>query len=88
MNGKNLIGPKIRERRVEIGLSQEIFAAKCNLKGWDISRGTLSKIEARIRRVSDAELLILATVLKCSVSDFYEGISLERAQSLVRGGIE
>jgi transcriptional regulator with XRE-family HTH domain len=88
MNGKNLVGPKVREWRIKLGLSQEIFAAKCNLQGWDISRGTLSKIEAQIRRVNDAELFILAIVLKCSVSDFYEGISHERAKSFVRGAAE
>lgn len=33
----------------------------------------LSKIEARLRRVNDAELLMLARVLKCGVADLYPG---------------
>lgn len=39
---------------------------KCQLDGLDISRGTLSQIEARLRRVKDDELLALAKVLKVS----------------------
>lgn len=84
MSGKNLIGPNLRELRMKKGFSQEVFAAKCNLKGWDISRGTLSKIEARIRRVNDAEMVILASALKCSVIELFEGIRLPQAQELVR----
>jgi hypothetical protein len=33
--------------------------------------GGLSKIEARLRRINDAELLMLAKVLKCTVAHLY-----------------
>ena len=52
-------------------LSQEAFAARLQIAGWDITRGGLSKIEARIRRVNDAELFVLAKVLQCELSDLY-----------------
>ena len=68
---QNLIGPTVRKLRMAAGLSQEALAAKLQVAGWDITRGGLSKIEARIRRVNDAELLVLATVLKCGLSDLY-----------------
>jgi transcriptional regulator with XRE-family HTH domain len=68
---QNLIGPTVRKLRMAAGLSQEALAAKLQVAGWDITRGGLSKIEARIRRVNDAELLVLAKVLKCGVADLY-----------------
>ncbi|MCC5790344.1 MAG: helix-turn-helix transcriptional regulator [Opitutales bacterium] len=88
MSGKNLIGPKVRELRIELGYSQEVFAAKCNLKGWDISRGTLSKIEAQLRRVNDAETFILAAALKCSVQILFESVRIQEAQKLMRNSLD
>ncbi|NWK54978.1 helix-turn-helix transcriptional regulator [Verrucomicrobiaceae bacterium N1E253] len=70
-NHKNVVGPVIRRMRVEAGLSQEKLAAKIQVAGWDLSRGGLSKIEAQLRRVNDAELLVLARALKCEVGDLY-----------------
>jgi transcriptional regulator with XRE-family HTH domain len=59
----NVVGPQIQKRRYELGLTQEQFAAKCQLRGFDISRGTLSQIEAQLRCVKDYELLLLAQAL-------------------------
>ena len=65
---KNIIGNKVREARRKSNprLSQKELAAKLELNGWKISRGTLSKIEAGIRQVTDYELMALANVLKVS----------------------
>jgi transcriptional regulator with XRE-family HTH domain len=68
---QNLIGPVVRRLRMAAGLSQEALAAKLQVAGWDLTRGGLSKIEARLRRVNDAELLMLAKVLKCGVAELY-----------------
>ncbi|MCG7978167.1 MAG: helix-turn-helix domain-containing protein [Candidatus Thiodiazotropha endolucinida] len=56
----NLIGPKVRELREKQQLTQEELVTKCNLLEWDISRGTLAKIEAQVRRVTDEEVALLA----------------------------
>jgi transcriptional regulator with XRE-family HTH domain len=53
------------------GLSQEALSTKLQLAGWDLSRGGLSKIEAGLRRVNDAELWILATTLACPLADLF-----------------
>ena len=53
------------------GLSQEGLAAKLQLGGWDLSRGGLSKIEAQLRRVNDAEIYLFAKVLKCEMGDLF-----------------
>lgn len=68
---QNIVGPVVRRLRMAAGLSQEALAAKLQVAGWDLTWGGLSKIEARLRRVNDAELLVLAKVLKCGVADLY-----------------
>lgn len=68
---QNIVGPVVRKLRMAAGLSQEALAAQLQVAGWDLTRGGLSKIEARLRRVNDAEVLVLATVLKCGLSDLY-----------------
>ena len=66
---KNVSGRLVQKFRGERNLSQEAFAAACQRFGWDVSRGTISKIEAGLRCVSDAEIVLLANVLRCSPSD-------------------
>ena len=57
---QNIVGPVIRELRDKKKMSQAQLVAKLNLMGWDLSRGTLAKIEAQIRCVADYEIPILA----------------------------
>ena len=57
---QNIVGPVIRELRDKRELTQAQLVAKLNIIGWDLSRGTLAKIEAQIRCVADYELPILA----------------------------
>ena len=67
----NYIGPRIREIRIEKTLSQKDLTAKCNVLGWDISRGTLAKIESKNRRVSDIEVLYLAKALGVDIDTLF-----------------
>jgi len=67
----NIVGPQIRRRRDELGLTQEEFAAQCQLGGLDISRGTLSQIEAQLRCVTDDELFALARLLKVTTDSLF-----------------
>lgn len=68
---QNLVGLQIRRLRMDAGLSQMAFAARLQLAGWDLSRAGLSKIEAGLRRVNDAELWMLAKTLGVAVTDLY-----------------
>ena len=65
---RNIIGKRVQEARGKFKppLSQEELAARLQINGWKISRGTLSKIEAEIRQVTDIEVMILAKTLKVS----------------------
>ena len=68
---QNLVGPQVRRLRLGAGLSQEALAAKLQLAGWDLSRGGLSKVEAGLRGVNDAEVWMLARVLSCPLADLF-----------------
>lgn len=65
---KNIVGRRVQEgrKRIKPPLSQKELAARLEIDGWDISRSTLSKIEAGIRQVTDIELMALAKALKVS----------------------
>lgn len=63
---KNIVGPHVRRRRDQLGWSQSALAAKCQVAGWDISRGIVAAIEGRVRWVGDFELVMLARVLHVS----------------------
>ena len=61
---RNIVGPQVRRVRVQIGLSQQELAGKCQLIGWDVGRETIAKIEGRTRWVADFELLNLSKALE------------------------
>ena len=67
----NIIGKQVSRLRTGLGISQDQLSAKCQRAGLDISRGTLAKIEAGVRCVSDSELLLLARALEVSVSELF-----------------
>ena len=68
---RNIVGPQVMRIRDSKGMSQADLATACQLKGWDVSRGVIARIEGRVRWVSDSELLELASVLKVPVQDLY-----------------
>lgn len=71
MGGQNIVGPQVGRLRYERGWSQDDLTGRLQRLGWGISRGTLAKIEARIRCVTDRELLLLARALKVRLDDLY-----------------
>lgn len=72
----NRVGPAVRLLRERQALTQEQLVARCNLLGWDISRGTLAKIESQVRRVTDYEVFWLAEALRVSVNDLFSGSAI------------
>lgn len=67
----NLIGPAVRRQREVQKLTQEQLVARCNLLGWDISRGTLAKIESQVRCITDIEVAKLASALKIDIQTLF-----------------
>jgi transcriptional regulator with XRE-family HTH domain len=73
----------VRRHRTAYGWSQTQLAARCQLAGWDISRGVVAAIEGRVRWVGDFEVAVLAHVLKTSlVSLFPEKINWREFKAL------
>ena len=65
---KNICGERLREARVVRRLRQEDLAARVQIKGVNIERDSISRIEIGTRFVSDFELKIFAEVLGVSVN--------------------
>lgn len=68
----NVIGPQVKFLREQSKMTQGQLAAQCNLIGLNISRGTLAKIEAKVRRVNDREVELLAKALKVDMAVLYD----------------
>ncbi|HUA67778.1 MAG TPA: helix-turn-helix transcriptional regulator [Candidatus Saccharimonadales bacterium] len=74
----NVVGAQIRKVRGKLGLTQEALAARCQLAGLDISRSTMGQIEARLRYVTDEELIVLASLLGVTADELYPDEILKR----------
>lgn len=74
----NVVGPQIRKVRGKLELTQESLAARCQLVGLDISRSTMGQIEARLRYVTDEELIVLASLLGVTADELYPDEILKR----------
>ena len=67
----NIIGKNVRLIREKRGWTQEQLAAKCNLIDWEISRGTLAKIESNVRGVTDIEVSYFALALDVDIEKLF-----------------
>ena len=63
------VGQKIRELRLARELTQEQLAAQMQVKGCDLTRSALAKIEAGQRHIYVDELKAAAEVLRVPVSE-------------------
>jgi transcriptional regulator with XRE-family HTH domain len=68
---QNIVGAEIRRLRYLRDMSQDQLAAKLQLSGLELSRGTLSKIEAGLRCVADYELPIIAKALRVGIEELF-----------------
>jgi len=70
-NVQNIVGPQVRKLRYAQDMTQAVLAARCEVLGLEMSRATLSKIEAQLRCVTDSELQMLAKALKVPLQKLY-----------------
>ena len=64
LNGKcNIAGPRVREARLRLGMSQEVLSIKLQLAGLQMGQMAVSRIETGKRLVPDFELPVLAEAL-------------------------
>ena len=65
-------GAKLRTLRVQRHLTQEQLSAMLQLRGLDLTRSALAKIEAGQRHVYLDELIILRQILGVAYEDLLE----------------
>jgi transcriptional regulator with XRE-family HTH domain len=67
---RNIVGPRVRQARKahRLRLTQDALAAALQLRGVQLDRSAISKIEQQRRTVTDIELAALAAVLEVSSS--------------------
>jgi transcriptional regulator with XRE-family HTH domain len=69
----NMIGPRIRRLRYARGWSQSKFAVELQLRGLDICRDVVARIECQTHCVKDKQIPTIARVLGVKVSDLFSG---------------
>ncbi len=74
-NNLNLIGPIIKEKRIEKGISLEKLSSKLLLIGINIPVTCLHRIENNQRTVRDYEICAIAVALGVEVSELLNPIT-------------
>ena len=68
LGDRNLIGARVTQARLAMGMKQVELLAKLQLAGVDLSVPALSLLEGQKRPVTDIELVALADILHVSVN--------------------
>ena len=68
LGDRNLIGARVTQARLSLGMKQVELLAKLQLAGVDMSIPALSLLEGQKRPVTDIELVALVEILRVSVT--------------------
>jgi transcriptional regulator with XRE-family HTH domain len=68
----NLCGRQVATFRKQLGISQRILADRLQLRGLDLDKNAVQRIESGQRFVTDIELKILAATFETSVDSLLE----------------
>ena len=66
-NKANIIGQRIKEARIKVGLSQQQLSDKLELIAVYVCRGSISRIETGERSITDIEIDGISKVLNVSL---------------------
>ena len=70
---KNLISANLIELRKRRNYSQRLLAYKLQLKGYDMDKHVITRIETNKRYVTDIELKALCEVLEVTYDELIDG---------------
>ncbi|MDM8124421.1 helix-turn-helix domain-containing protein [Mediterraneibacter glycyrrhizinilyticus] len=70
---KNLISGNLIELRKRRNYSQRLLAYKLQLKGYDMDKNVITRIETNKRYVTDIELKALCEVLEVTYDELIDG---------------
>ena len=68
------IGNNIRKIRESIGMTQDILSAKLQVKGCDITRSAIAKIEVGQRHIYPDEIILIKEVLCTDFDSIFYGV--------------
>lgn len=71
-NDMNLIGDNVKKYRKMRKMSQQSLSNKLELLGVYVCRGSISRIEDKLRTVTDIELSAIAKVLGVSITELID----------------
>ena len=69
---QNMVGPRIKQLRLEKGMTQKTLAERLETLAVYVCRGSISRIEEQTRTLSDIELAGIAEVLQVDISEFFK----------------
>ena len=86
---RNVAGPVIRRLRNARGWTQAELAARLQIKGLDLDRADVGKIESQLRSIYDFELFLFAEALAADANVFSPGLKKIKADlALLRKGLK
>lgn len=65
------VGQNIRSLREKAGMTQDILAAKLQLRGCDITRSAVAKIEVGQRHLYPDEIILIKEILGVEFDDIF-----------------
>ncbi len=68
------IGSNIRKIRESVGMTQDILSAKLQLKGCDITRSAIAKIEVGQRHLYPDEIILIKEILCTDFDSIFYGV--------------
>jgi transcriptional regulator with XRE-family HTH domain len=72
VDGKNILGKRIRFIRTRKRITQEQLAARLHVQGINMDRSNISRIEHQTRIITDYEVFGIANALGVSILDLYK----------------
>lgn len=69
---QNMVGPRIKQLRLEKGMTQKTLAERLEILAVYACRGSISRIEEQKRTITDIELIGIAEVLQVDISELFK----------------
>lgn len=69
---QNMVGPRIKQLRLEKGMTQKTLAERLEILAVYVCRGSISRIEEQKRTTTDIELIGIAEVLQVDISELFK----------------
>lgn len=69
---QNMVGPRIKQLRLEKGMTQKTLPERLEILAVYVCRGSISRIEEQKRTITDIELIGIAEVLQVDISELFK----------------